>query len=320
MNETNWINDVEENGPTFYKRYVDDIFAVFKDENEANSFFDHINRQHPNIQFTKENSENGKLPFLDILINNLEEFDTTVYHKKTYTGLLLNFKSFTPFQYKIRLIQTLLDRTYKICSSRNIFDIECKKLTKTFLKNLYPKRLIDRCIKRYLDNKNKPVSQIETKVIRYVTLPYIGHFSDFAKSKINKLVKEFCKKELEIKLVFTTCKLKSYFSNKDRLPKEFTSFVIYKFNCAGCNSSYVGRTHCHFDTRCEQHLKTDHNSSIYKHINSNNNCKKSNKNSFKIVDRGNTDYTLAIKEGMHIKWNEPNLNSQKKHMILKLLL
>ena len=244
------------------------------------------------------------------MINNLEEFDTTVYHKSTYTGLLLNFKSFAPFQYKTRLVQTLLDRTYKICSSTEKFYRESKKLTKTLLRNMYPKRLIDKYIKRYLENKDKNLLEISTKDIRYVTLPYIGHFSDYAKNKINKLVKQFCKKEFQIRLVFTTCKLKSYFSNKGSLPKEFTSLVIYRFNCAGCNSSYVGRTHCHFDTRCEQHLKTDKNSSIYKHINDNNECKKSNKNSFEIIDRANSDYNLAIKEGMHIKWLKPNLNSQ----------
>ena len=322
VNETEWLNNLGENKPKFYRRYVDDIFAVFEDEIAANSFFEYINGKHPNIKFTKENSKNGSLPFLDILINNLEVFERTVYHKTTYTGLLLNFKSFTPFQYKVRLIQTLLDRTYKICSSKKIFHNECKQLINTFVRNLYPKRLIDKCIKRYLDNTNKDKQneQVEVKDIRYVTLPYIGHYSNFAKCKINKLVKQFCKKELQIRLVFNTCKLKSYFSNKDRLPKAFTSSVIYEFNFAGCNSSYVGRTHCHFDSRREQHLKTDRNSSIYKHINSNENCKKSNKNSFKILDRGNTDYTLAIKEGMYIKWNEPNLNSQKKHIILKLLL
>ena len=92
---------------------------------------------------------------------------------------------------------------------------------------------------------------------------------------------------------------------------EFTSCVIYRFKCAGCNSSYVGRTHCHYDTRCEQHLKTDRNSSIYKHINSNTNCNKSNKNCFQIIDRANSSYALAIKEGMHIKWLKPNLNTQK---------
>ena len=82
----------------------------------------------------------------------------------------------------------------------------------------------------------------------------------------------------------------------------------------------MGRTHCHYDVRCEQHLNTDSNSSIYKHINSNDRCKKSNKDSFKIIDRGNTNYSLAIKEGIHIKWLEPTLNTQKMHVILKLLV
>ena len=110
---------------------------------------------------------------------------------------------------------------------------------------------------------------------------------------------------------FTTCKLKGYFSNKDSLPKEFLSFVIYHFQCAGCNSSYVGRTHCHNDKRVEQHLRTDFNSNVYKHINKNEICKNSDKNSFKILDRGNTNYALAIKEGIHIKWRSPSLNTQK---------
>ena len=264
------------------------------------------------------------MPFLDISICNLNTYSTSVYHKSTYTGLLLNFKSFAPFEYKIRLIKTLLDRIFKICSTWMIFDFEVEKLINTLLRNMYPKRLIDKCIKRYLDSKfikkNEQGTSAEAKDIRYVTLPYIGQFSECTKKKINKLVSQFCKQNLQIRLVFTTCKLKSYFSNKDSLPKKFTSFVIYHFQCAGCNSSYVGRTHVHYDTRCEQHLNTDVKSSIFKHINANKDCKKSNKKSFKIIDRGNTDYALAIKEGMHIKWLKPDLNTQKIHMILKLLV
>ena len=168
--------------------------------------------------------------------------------------------------------------------------------------------------------ENNQQNPIEIKEIKYVTLPYIGQFSDCAKKKINKLINQFCKQNLQIRLVFTTCKLKSYFSNKDMLPNMFTSFVIYHFQCTGCNSAYVGRTHVHYDTRCEQHLKTDVNSSIYKHINAKQCCKKSDKKSFKIIDRANTDYELAIKEGMHINWLKPDLNTQKHHMILKLLV
>ena len=49
-------------------------------------------------------------------------------------------------------------------------------------------------------------------------------------------------------------------------------------------------------------------------------CNKSDKSSFKIIDRANTDYELAIKEGMHINWLKPDLNTQKYHVILKLLV
>lgn len=321
VNETKWLNEYEGVGPKFYKRYVDDIFAVFENEVEANCFFEYLNNRHRNIKFTKEYNDNGSLPFLDIMINNSGNLITNVYHKSTYTGLLLNFKSFAPFQYKIRLIKTLLDRAYKICSSHVNFENETKKLTITLLRNLYPKRLIDKCKKKYLDNKISNVKlQNEPKDIKYVTLPYIGHFSKVAKEKIDKLINQFCSKDLKIRLVFTTCKLKGYFSNKDSLPKEFNSFVIYEFQCAGCNSSYVGRTHCHYDKRVEQHLRTDLNSNICKHIKSNDRCNMSNANSFKIIDRANTDYALAIKEGIHIKWRSPSLNTQKKHIILKLLV
>jgi len=327
INETKWLEEYHGTGPIFYKRYVDDIFAVFENELQSNSFFDYLNNRHPNITFTKENNENGQLPFLDILISNSSTFSTTIYRKTTYTGLLLNFKSFTPFQYKTRLIQTLLDRTYKICSSWVIFDKETRILSKNLLRNMYPKRLLEKCIKKYLDKRfeklsheNKDCENNENKDIKYITLPYLGYFSNYAKKRIKNLVKQFCDNKLNIQLVFTTCKLKSYFSNKDRLPMEFTSRVIYKFKCAGCNASYVGRTHCHFDTRCEQHLKTDSNSHILKHIKIKNECKKSDKTSFKIIDRANSDYALAIKEGMHIKWQEPTLNTQKKHVILKLLV
>ena len=91
--------------------------------------------------------------------------------------------------------------------------MEKNKLIKTLLRNLYPKRLIGKCIKMYLDNKyvkdNKQQHSIEIKEIKYVTLPYIGKVSDFAKKKIYKLISKFCNHNLQIRLVFNTSKLKS---------------------------------------------------------------------------------------------------------------
>ena len=81
------------------------IFSqLLKIKNQAMEFIEYINQQHPNINFTKEEKKNGKLPFLDVLINNCETLVTTVYHKPTYTGLLLNFRSFVPFSYKTSVL------------------------------------------------------------------------------------------------------------------------------------------------------------------------------------------------------------------------
>ena len=59
---------------------------------------------------------NHKLPFLDVLLDNSNppSLVTSVFRKSTYTGLLANFFSFTPFPYKLGLIRTLVDRTFKI--------------------------------------------------------------------------------------------------------------------------------------------------------------------------------------------------------------
>ena len=57
-----------------------------------------------------------KLPFLDVLVNNNDPNSplTSVYCKKTFTGLLTYYFSFTSYSYKVGLIKTLVDRAYKI--------------------------------------------------------------------------------------------------------------------------------------------------------------------------------------------------------------
>ena len=86
--EKRWIENYTGNKVEFYKRYVDDIFCLFKNENDALEFFEYINTQHPNISFTCEKEVDGKLAFLDILIQNCNtnKFQTSIYRKQTFTG------------------------------------------------------------------------------------------------------------------------------------------------------------------------------------------------------------------------------------------
>ena len=151
------------------------------------------------------------------------------YHKSTYTGLLLNFKSFTSFSYKISLIKYLIDR-FKFCNNWNSFhDIENNK--SNLIKNAYPPFLIDKVIKKYLDCKfSTNQNQLkDTSDVHYFKLPYISNLSPHIKNKLSKLCKEFCKEYFNIKLLFNSFKIKNYFSYKDPIPDDLKSFLVYKF-------------------------------------------------------------------------------------------
>ena len=58
--ETKWSNDCPEKfKPVFYKRYVDDIFILFKRSEHVKSFVDYMNSKHKNINFSFETEKDG---------------------------------------------------------------------------------------------------------------------------------------------------------------------------------------------------------------------------------------------------------------------
>ena len=114
--ENMWLKNYQNLSVPFYRRYVDGTFCVFNTENEAKLFFNFVNSQHPSIKFTMEKETNEILAFLDVCIDNNDPscLKTLTYKKKAFTRLLTNFFSFTPFSYKVGVIRTLVDKTYKI--------------------------------------------------------------------------------------------------------------------------------------------------------------------------------------------------------------
>ena len=136
-----------------------------------------------------------------------------------------------------------------------------------------------------------------------------------------KLCKEFCKENFNIKLVFNSFKVKNYFSYKDPIPNYLKSFLVYKFTCASCSSSYIGQTGHHFKFRIEEHIKKDNKSHIFKHLQSIATCFDSYISlCFKIIDDANSKFDLKIKEALYINRRKPNLNPQQNHLALTHLL
>ena len=63
----------------------------FTNKDETDTFLEHLNKQNPHIQFTKEIEENGKIPFQDCLVScDDNKLQTTSYIKLTHTDRLLN--------------------------------------------------------------------------------------------------------------------------------------------------------------------------------------------------------------------------------------
>ena len=232
FHESKWLNQYNLNKPKFYLRYVDGIVAAFDNEQDSFNFLIFLNDRHPNIKFTIEKQNNHSIAFLDVFISGINNENLTLqtYHKSTYTGLLLNFKSFTSFSHKISLIKSLIVRSFKICNNWNSFHNEIENIKSNLIKNAYPPFLVDKVIKKYLDYKfSSNENQLKDKSdVHYFKLPYIGNLSHHIKNKLSKLCKKFCKENFNIKLAFNSFKIKNYFAYKDPIPNDLKSSLICK--------------------------------------------------------------------------------------------
>ena len=112
----------------------------------------------------------------------------------------------------------------------------------------------------------------DTYDVHYFKLPYIDNLSHHIKNKLLKRPKEFCKENVNIKLVFTSFKIKNCFSYKDPISDDSKSILVYKLTCAISSSSYIGKTCRHIKTRTEEHIKKDNKSHIFKHKHSTATC------------------------------------------------
>ena len=111
-------------------------------------FLNFLNNRHPNIKFNIEKQINHSIAFLDVFISgiNNQNIKRQTYHKSTHTELLLNFKSFPSFSYKISLVKCLIDRLFKLCNNWNSFHNYIENIKSNLIKNAYLPFLIDKVI------------------------------------------------------------------------------------------------------------------------------------------------------------------------------
>ena len=149
--ENIWLENCQSHFTAIvYRRFVDDTFSLFRLKDHVGNFRNYLNKQHKNIKFTSEIEENGSLSFLDIKISHENnKFMTSVYRKSTFCAVFTKFGSFIPDIYKRGLIETLLHRSFRLCSNYENFHQEIEILKSILKRNSYPHNPVNHCIKRF---------------------------------------------------------------------------------------------------------------------------------------------------------------------------
>ena len=311
------------NLPSTYFRYVDDTFATFSSGSVGLEFFNSLNGLHPSLGFTMEREQNEALPFLDVLVQRREkEYITSIYRKKTFTGLYINWHSFCPLSRKINLIKTLAHRALMICSDCTLGG-ELQNISDILLDNGYPKNIIDRHISNKVRNFGEPKLFGPSKCPLYIKLPWLGTVSGIFADQISNVI-HGCFFGTKLRVVFKTRPILPSFT-EDSVPTLNTNLVIYNFQCR-CDAVYVGRTSKRLESRIKEHVSnstlhhirngtTPHSSvdsAIGQHLLSNINCAVHyNIRAFSILHKGRNRHHLRILEAIYIALRRPSLCAQK---------
>ena len=330
FHEDKWLNDCpREFKPLIYKRYVDDCFLVFKCQEDSIKFLEYLNNKHKNIKFTSEQELNNTLPFLDVLITkNNNSLTTEVYRKDTFTGLGLNFQSFIPNLFKINSIKTLLHRAFSICSTWSLLHDELEKLKCYFHSNGYPLDLIEKHIKRFINNKfdNTKPNNTSEKETKFITLPFSGHFSYQLRNTLSILLRKHMP-NINYKFIFVNRNtIGSLFKVKDNIPDSLCSNIVYGFTCPDCTDRYIGSTSRNLKIRMSEHrgvsYRTNANitnpsfSRIREHAKDHSH--RIREEDFEILFRAKHTSELRIAESLLIIKEKPNLNGTE--LATKLLI
>ncbi|CAF3224949.1 unnamed protein product [Rotaria socialis] len=205
-----------------------------------------------------------KLEFLDVLITRSAEyqsFETTIYRKPTYTGLLTNYHSYVPMQYKKGGIITMVNRTLIICSTYASLATEFNEIRRIGLMNGYASSFIDTIIgiklSQYRKNNNDVIQSPQTgsdvKKRMYVEIPFIEDATKEFRNKITHLCKKL-RPDLDIQF-FTKPPpaVQMLYQSKGPIDKKMKSDVVYSIKCTKCHYSYIGKTERQCVKRLHEH-------------------------------------------------------------------
>ena len=216
-------------------------------EDELDTFHQHLNSQHPSIQFTMEKESEGKISFLDVQIERKEgKFSTGVYRKITHTNRYINYASHHHPKTKTGVIACLRNRAEKVCDQQSL-ESELSHLKKTFRANGYPPGLISQELHRESPQPTQSnTNNQENQDQKVIYLPYVQQTSEH--------IQRICR-QIGVKAVFKSqgTLREALMKVKNPRPQLLKKGVVYEVPCMDCNKSYIGETGRTLQKRLVEH-------------------------------------------------------------------
>ena len=260
--------------PALWLRYVDDVFALWPNDENFDVFLDNLNRLSPSIKFTVEWEQESQLPFLDVEVTRFNSgFIFGIYRKPTHSHQYLHYFSWQPDHVKRSGLFSLFLRAHRICDSTNLKK-EIDYLFSSFKKIGYPTFFIREVLsdvrrKYYHFNNSSSSSRNDNSGKPVISLPY----NSFSNKYIRPI---FSAQDFIIVHGSNNTLRKNLF--RPRHPKPPCSSLsgsgVYVIPCGECSRCYVGETGRDFSVRLNEHKSYVRNlnekSAVFNHISSQN--------------------------------------------------
>ena len=320
----------EHHKPQIYCRYIDDIFLKV-DHMDQIEILRHRLMETSGLNFTVEHSENGSLPFLDVLVKVRQDgkFSTSVFVKASNPGHCLNGISECPQKYKESTISAYIRRALTHCNEWKNVHKELERASQILINNGFSHREIEKSTKKILDNwYNNKIPN--TAAEHTIEIFYKSVFSTAYKED-ERIMQQIIKRNVKPKDPNTQIKLVIFYQNKKTShlllrnnPRHTDndlqkSHVIYRYtcklgDCATQPSTYIGMTTMKLTRRLSYHLSTGAPKNHHRDHHQTTLTRTTLVENTEILAVNQDLRRLPILEALFIKEMSPNLNIQAEDL------
>ncbi|XP_067143634.1 uncharacterized protein [Centruroides vittatus] len=174
----------------FYKRYVDDVFIIWRNNRVIANFVDRINENEEGLNLKLEQKSSRIVHFLDInVIFNKGHISTGVFIKPTHSPLYIPASSNDPYKYKLAAFRALVRRAFIYCENVIDRDTEIERIIQIAGTLGYRRKVIEGIIRKFEASNDKNTRHGPYRYTKFTYNKYLGGImKEIARTKDTRVI------------------------------------------------------------------------------------------------------------------------------------